>query len=518
MRPARSTLVLIAVLLANASAILFFRYFITVDGPVHVLRASLLETPWSSARHTAHGITYDHAGIGSVGDRILNVLLGFRSPEQAHDLYAALVSCAVLLSAVAFSRVHGSPLGLASLWLAPVPLHVVLFMGLFHFLLGVAVAFASVAWWKWREKESWWRWTGLLVGAVLAWNTHRGAIILLCMLVVPGFLNEVRGKDALLPGVTGRYRLWLLGSVGALLVLGIMWVWPASPSNVYHTVSGTPLLEEANPLRPLFLLDLQEEQWLQGGIGVLLLVSFLTASRARWRMGRKWCWHDVLLAGLLLFALLASIDRALAVPELHIAERCRWLVFLFIAIWLAAISGAQGGWTARVIGGAAVCALPLHLVRLVRAEAALSRLRPVHLAAMEAAGALDPGSLVWPVITDPDRLLQHLEAFVAIRHKGILMAPGEHLHLVLPRDLRRHAGWLYTEDPAWMVRYWRKGIPPEVGQVLFIGSDLERAVGKHPWPTLLGDCYRLRFDNGYARIYTAVPDSTMSALREGSAR
>lgn len=468
--------------------------------------------------HTAQGITYNKAGIGgSLGDRILNVLLVFRSPEQAHDLYAALVSCAVVLTAVAYSRVHGTRMSLASLWLAPVSLHVVLFMGLFHFLLGVAVAFASVAWWKWRKEDPWWRWAGLLAGMAIAWYTHRGAMILLCMLFVPGFLHELRGKGALFPRVIGRYRLWLLGSAGAMLVLGIVWVWPASPSNVYHIVSGAPVIGEANPLRPLFLLDLQEELWLQGGIGVLLVVSFMSAIRARWYMGRKWLWHDALLAGLVFFALLASFHRALAVPELHIAERCRWLVFLFLAIWLTAIAGAHGGWTARLIGGAALCALPLHLVRLVRAEAALSRLRPVHLAAMEAADALGSGSLVWPVITEPDRLLQHLEAFVAIRHKGILIAPGEHVHLAVPFKLWVHAGWLYTEDPAWMVRYWRKGIPPEVDQVLFMGKNLERTVGKHPWPTLLQARFSQTFDNGYARIYTAVPDSTMSALREGSA-
>lgn len=46
--------------------------------------------------------------------------------------------------------------------------------------------------------------------------------------------------------------------------------------------------------------------------------------------------------------------------------------------------------------------------------------------------ALKPGSLVVPVLTDPDPLLQHLEAYVAIEHSGILIAPDEHLRMVLP--------------------------------------------------------------------------------------
>ena len=190
----------------------------------------------------------------------------------------------------------------------------------------------------------------------------------------------------------------------------------------------------------------------------------------------------------------------------------------FLAIWLAAIAGTHGGWIARVIGGAALCAVPLHLVRLVRAEASLSHLRPVHLAAMEAAGALGSGSLVWPVITEPDRLLQHLEAFAAIRHKGILVAPAEHIHLVVPFELWLHAGWLYTEDPHWLVRNWRKGMPPEVDQVLFMGGGIERTVSRHPWPKLLAERFRQTFDNGYARIYTAAADSTSSTKSATSFR
>ena len=44
-------------------------------------------------------------------------------------------------------------------------------------------------------------------------------------------------------------------------------------------------------------------------------------------------------------------------------------------------------------------------------------------------------------------------------------------------------------------------------QVLFMGRDIDLAVGKHPWPTLLDERFRQTFDNGYARIYTAVQDT-----------
>lgn len=55
MRPAHSNILLLALLLANASAILFFRFFTSVDGPIHVLHASLLEWPWTTVDHQAQG-------------------------------------------------------------------------------------------------------------------------------------------------------------------------------------------------------------------------------------------------------------------------------------------------------------------------------------------------------------------------------------------------------------------------------------------------------------------------------
>ena len=269
-------------------------------------------------------------------------------------------------------------------------------------------------------------------------------------------------------------------------------------------------------LRPLYLLHGTEEAWLVLSIGVLLALSFATGLWARWRIGRTVVWHDALLVLLLSLTLIAWIYGTPTAHKVFIAERCQWLALLVLAIWLAAIADTHRGWIAHVIGGAALCALPLQVVRLVQAERSLAHLRDVCSAAIEAGKALAPGSLVIPVVADPDPMLQHLEALVAIQHTGILLAPAEHVHLVLPTTVRRHASWLYTEDPDFLVRHWRKGMPPEVDQVLFLGTDIERAVSKRPWPTLLAGCFRLSYDNGYARIYSAAKDSIPSSKQAAS--
>jgi hypothetical protein len=508
MRPVHANVVLLTVLLANAVAILFFRFFISVDGPIHVLHASLLEAPWTTADHLAQGITYNRASHGFVGDRVLMVLLFFLSPVQAHDVLAALVCCAVVLSAVAFLCAHGTRMGPAILWLAPVTLNVLLIMGLFHFLLGVAVAFGSVAWWKWFAGSPRTRWAGLLIGALLAWYTHRGSPPLLGVLFLMTLFVGPRNTSPA-SGMPGRrslaWRIVLFATLGAAGIIGVLRIGPLVRKVTEGIPDELPGFKAYALLQPFFLLDRTEETWLVLSIGLLLSLSFATGLWARWRMGRRVVWHDALLVLLLSLTLIAWVYGTPTGHKVFIAERCQWLALLVLAIWLAAIADAHRGWIPGVIGGAALCALPLHIGRLVMAERSLVPLRDVYGAAMEASKALAPGSLVIPVVTDPDPLLQHLEAFVAIQHKGILMAPAEHVHLELPTTLRRHASWLYTEDPAWLVRHWRRGIPPEVDQVLFMGSDIERAVSKHPWPTLLGDRFRLSFDNGYARIYTAVP-------------
>lgn len=507
MRPAHSSLVLLALLLANAVALLFFRFFTSVDGPIHVLHASLLDAPWPTAAHEAQGIVYNTAGIpGRLGDRILMVLLLFLSPLRAHDVFAALVCCAVVLSAVAYLRANGTRLGLTVLWLAPLTFNLLLIMGLFHFLLGVAVAFASVAWWRWHANSPRLRWSGLLLGVVLAWFTHRGSPPLLGILFL---LTYFTGPGTVKLAATFRrsslgWRIAFFGALGLAVVVGMFRLGPLVRIVSAGMADELPTFDAIALLRPLFLLDRVREAWLVISIGLLLLFSLAIALWARWRMGRARLWHDGLLVLFLGLILISWVYGTRAAHKVFIAERCQWLAMLTLTLWLAAIADARRGWVARVIGGAALCALPLHIVRLVWTEEAMAPLREVHAAALEASAALAAGSLVVPVVTDSHILLQHLEAYIAIDHDGILVAPAEHVSLLLPPDLASKAYWLYSEDTGWLVRHWRKGIPEEADQLLFMGRDVERAVSKHPWPTLLPDRFRLSYDNGSARIYTAL--------------
>ncbi len=518
MRPSRSFWVLLALLLANAGAILFFRFFITVDGPIHVLHGSLLEAPWSTAQHMAQAIRYDRDQIyGSVGTRVLMVLLVWLSPLQAHVVFAALVCCAMVVSAIAYLRAHGTRMHPAILWLVPVTFNLLLVIGLFHFLLGIAVAFGSVAWWKWFEGSPRVRWSGLFIGAVIAWYTHRGSPVLLGILLLLALVVGPHIPRSTSETVDRTSRIRRIVMIVVLVAAGVVVVLRVVP--LLRTITEgipakLPTFNLTDLLRPLFLLDRTTGGWPIHGIGLLLAISLVAGIVARWRMcfipqagGRRPYWHDALLVLICGLVLLSWIYGTPVGRKVFIAERCQWLALLSLAIWLAAIADAERGWFARVIGIAAVCALPLHIIRLVWAERTLAERQEAYDRTMEACAALDPGSLVVPVIIDPDPLMQHMEAYVAMGHSGILVAPDEHVMVVVPPHLAHHAHWLRTEDGGWLLRHWRRGIPPEVDQVLILGKGIGQAMERLPWPNLLGPRFRSTYENGYARIYTAQRDT-----------
>ncbi|MFZ1692710.1 MAG: hypothetical protein WAT74_05895 [Flavobacteriales bacterium] len=508
MKPPRLALVLTCILLAHAASVLFFRYFITIDGPVHVLHGSLLQAPWSGAGHLAQGSTY----IGSwrsLGDLIPAALLAFCSPQQAHDLFAAVVGCLVVLATLAFLRAHGTGIGLPVLWLAPLLFSTLVIMGLFHFLLGVAICFGTVAWWKWQRHQPAARWAGLLLGAALAYGTHRVAPLLLCALFLLSFAMEWRELRAT---AARNRRLWpviaavilLVGAFQFNRVLGIVNApWPgAVPFNPSYL------------LKSLFILDRTHEQIPVLGIGALLLIALAAAVRGRWMAGRQLLWHDLFLLLFVAFAAVAWVSNSPHGRRLVGADRAHWLALLVLALWLIAIADHARGATMRIIGATAVCAMGLNGMRLHRAERSMAQLEGPHRSMMQASAELRPNSLVLVALAGTDRLQQHMAAYAAMQHSGIFIAPREFLSSTAPATVQDPNAWhRINRDPHWLLRHWRKGIPAEVDQILFLGRNADHVVSKHPWPVLLEGRFRQSFGNDHARIYTAV-DATADPQRD----
>lgn len=502
MKPTQVAVVLLGILLAHAGAILFFRYFITIDGPVHVLHAAVLETPWSAPAHLAQGYTYKDPRSW-LGDGVLAVLLGFCTPEQAHDLFAALVGCGVVLTTVAFLRAHGTRIGVPVLWLAPLLFNTLLFMGLFHFLLGVSVCFGTVAWWKWHRNKPAVRWAGLLLGAALAWTTHRSAPLLLCLLFLPCFALEWWERHRARIDGRSRYQGLLIGAL--VLVVGAFQFHRVLRIMKAPMPSTLPLLDQAYLFKTLFILDRTQEQWLVYGIGVLLLIALVAGAWARWRCGRTLLWHDLLILLFFAFSAIVWISNTPHGRRLVIADRAHWLALLALVLWCIALADHVRGTTARVIGMTAACAMLLNVRRLHQAEHAFATLEGPHRSMLEASAELRPNSIVLVAMAGTDRSQQHIAAYMAIQHSGILVASGDiHLSSVAPSGTKGDEWKRFSRDPHWLMRHWRKGIPSEVEQILILGTNVDRKVGKHPWPVLLSGHFRQSFGNAHARIYTAV--------------
>lgn len=495
--------VILPVLLACASAILFFRFFITVDGPLHMLHAGLLDSFSRGDVPEAGGIRYNAGALhGRLGDAAIIALLRAFSPEQAHNLFAAITGCALMLALTAYARMHGARMNAALLWLAPLGFSFVLIMGLFHFLLGVAVSFGTVACWKRRASAPEQRWFVLLIGAIIAWGTHRAAPVILAILFIASYLPEVIGTASTTGMEQRRARAPLVViAVAMVLLAGCVFVIAQGiPSLLPRSL---PAFDAALLSRPLVLLEPAREMPLVLGMAVLVLLPLGAALWARFRLGLRLVPQDAPLLAALPFQVAAWLGNTPHGRQLLIAERCQWLALLAVVLWLAAMAGTRRDLVATLIGVPALLALPLHIVRTVNAERSFAQLQRPYDLAMEAGSALPPGSLVLPVTTGSNALLQHIEACLALRHDGVLLAPRNQTPISgapLQTDARITG---LARDPYWLLRHWRRGIPPEVGVVLFLGDGARSRAGQHPWPTLLGAGFAPSYENSGARILTA---------------
>lgn len=503
----RISTIFLVLLFANAVAILFFRYFTTVDGPLHVFHASLLSAPWTKTTHLAHGIIYNSDWVqGWLGNRVLMVLLAIVSPEQAHALFASLISCALILAVVAFLRVNGVRIRPAILWLLPITFNFVLLLGLFHFILAVALGFGTVAWWKARAHDPVVRWLGLLFGLVVSFFTHRFGPVMVCALFLPAFFVELLQEYTTRDMVSQRRSFTRVVTTLGLLAMCAFFIARFLQAPPIPRINGLPVINDFSLLRTLYLVDHIQEQWVIRSMGVLLLISITVGVVSRYLLGRTLHWHDAIISLSIGFVLIAWLYSAPSAGMQLVAERSQWLALLMITIWLIAIADVPLKFSSWIIGGAALCVVPLQLIRLVQIEASFAELEQAHNNTMEASATLEPGSLVMPVLASHHWLFQHELSYVAIDHDGILVSAKESVPFIHQDGSPHTSDWLPLRlDPYWLLRHWRSGIPPEIDQVLFIGSGIDPKVGKHPWPALLSGKFMESFENGHSRIYTRIP-------------
>ena len=509
--PSRTALILIGVLLANVAAVLFFRHFTTVDGPMHVLNAAVLESHWTTPRFVADGLTYN-TDILDVhwGDLLLVGLLRFLSPENAHAAFALLVCAALVLSVAACVRAYATRINATVLWLAPLSFNFLLVMGFFHFLLGIAICFGVLAWWKWKERSPLSRWSGVLGGMLLAWLTHRsGPILLGSMMAFLLVVELLQAKAGANKQQAVRTR-WMRPVVAiGLVVMTIVGLRQILGDTV---VRGMPQWNghgEFFLLRPLLLVDRTREIWMLIALGTLLILSVAVGLVVRFRLGRKQLPHDALFLLACCFALTPFFLDTPKMNILYVQERCQLLALLALVPWLSAMANASSNWRGQALGFLALLVLPVQAARMVHLECTLAELQRPQEQVLEVCHRLAPGSLVVMKMAEPNWLLQHLSAAVAIRHNGIVLTEQDHLRPAPPNINGTEIPLLrLTRIPTLLPEHWAHGGTPAVDHILFLGNEtVERGRWTEPWSNMLEEHYWKTFDNGYVLLFTAKPDT-----------
>lgn len=498
------------ILVACAAAPLFFRFFITVDGPMHVLHASVLEQHWTTPRYVADGVAYNTGYLDvQLGDFVLIALLRVLSPEAGHAAYAALVSIALVFAAMAVVRAMHVRVTASLLWLAPVIFSFLLVMGFLHFMLGTAVALAGNALWLRMENDPQRRYAVLLLALIACWCTHRGAPVLLAALAG---LHLIMGLATSMPQ-PGRSvkcaRVIAAVVLAALIVLAAGIALQVLHGNARVAPIHPKLNEGWHVLRPFLLLDRGAEAWAVIGLGALLAIVLVAAVTIRSRAGSRPLPHDVLWVAAMLLIIAPYLHSDAKSRLLFVMERCHWLALLLLVLWIATVCAAGNGPWKRIGTTIALLALMVHGWRLWHTERAMADRRHAHILTMEATAALYPGKAVVPVLAEKHWLLQHLGAFAAIRYDGVFFWTKDHLRMAMQvppiRPVKKYFQRA-SSDRWWLPEHQRSGQPPDITHLLFIGNDTtERGLWLRPWKNMIERRYEVILDNGYCTVYDVRP-------------
>lgn len=455
----------------NTLAVLCFRHFVSLDGPMHLLHAAVLHDSWAGHPRTADGFTVDTDALDlNLGDLPLIALAGQVHPFLLHKLLAALAITCISTGAWCLARAYSPRPSAAWLLVLPFAFGFLLVLGVFHFAIGAGIAMGLCGWWAARPVVRWREVIVLAAGCALATFAHNtGGLLTLLLIgtheVFARWCGPVAWR-ARWSGLPPRVPLLLALAVaitGAVLVALRFAVPVAHPHLEHH-----PLLELAT-LRQILLVDREAEFPYRLTLGGLLMVLLVLAVRARFRT-RALRPADALLAmaGLLFLLSLVRTPRT----ELHFAtDRAQWLGLLLLACWLGAQDQPGRAMPLVLLG-----ILTVHGLRLGFVEQWMHWQKDKDGAAVDASRSFHPGALVMPLVLDDDWLARHRTAYAAIGYTGIMFTPRDHLRFrsarPLDRDARKYLN-MPDNDTGHAVEHLREGRFPVPGQVLVLSPPVD---------------------------------------------
>lgn len=499
----RSRGILLALILSGPLSLAGFRYFITLDGPLHAMRAELLRDHLGPRIHDAAGVHYDFGTMPPrVGDVLMMPFTGWLSPEAVHVLFGALVLGAIAFGAWMLVRACGHRPGMGLLWIAPISFGWIFILGFFPFMLATALAFMAAAGWMGARVIRWWLPILLLPAMFVLANTHRTGVVLLAAMLLCHEATVLTGDRVVRDERWSKFprRFPLTGIAVAALGAGAVLWW-----QFYVRLPGEGIPEVhgdhgRNLPMLLLLLDREAERPLIVAFAALFIIWLGSAVMMRWRTGRRPRKED----GLLLAALAMLAGSFLFDPPhaqlLYLPERAQFTGILLLAVW----ASMQPAWRWSWIPMSAVVAL--HLLRLGYVERRMACYRERHEKLIESVMHLRPGSVVVPAYCERNWLLAHQSAYLVAEHPGVVFASRDHLqyrwdeepHIELITYLKTFEGWW-----GWLGGHNRADLPPDIDHVLIIGRDAQAWSEQAPLlAPVLGSDYEPTFENGYVSVHT----------------
>lgn len=494
-------------IVANAASIVLFRFFLTLDGPMHVLHACALKSAWLSARYATPQVDYlVNLGTLDLFDIILVPLTVVLSPGAAHAVYGAMVLLVLGLGAWSLARAARAANRPLLVWVLPLGFSFILVMGFMTFLLATGLAMFAAGWWMRQDRIT--ASTALKAGGLIlaCQATHRvgGSLALMMMACYEVILflrsrKVSRERWAILPPKL-RNGLLIVGFGGMLYK-----VLSAILTSPRVRVPGNPeFWLGLFRLRPLLLFDAREETPFLIVLGVLLVISLALALFHRLRSRETGPVPDaLLLAGLFLLAV-SVLVRTPNAELLYIGTRAQTIALLLLGIWVA-VALPKNGWSAAL----AALVLVVHSWRMVHMEQRMAGSRQVYEHALEVVDRLPEHGVTLPVVCDDNWMHEHLSAFVAASYRGIFFSPGDHLGF----RHQTHESWQlrdysdgFQQELRWLEDHVASNAPPVIDHIVLFGHGKPVNSRVSNLFAVRDKYFFLQWKNDYAEVWVRDPE------------
>ncbi|MBK6777854.1 MAG: hypothetical protein IPG74_19155 [Flavobacteriales bacterium] len=500
----RGWLLLALLLVANALSLFLFRWFTTLDGPTLALKAAVIESSWTTPKYLADGVAYDVARLpAGPSELIMMAFLKIGGPAFAQTAFGVLAVLMLGLSVIALLRALDVRPHVAVILLLPLSFNYLLVLGVFAFLLSTAMAFATVAWWISIKRLKVLHVFMLLVSLFLCSLVHRSggpvALVLLACCELMVWRSQPDAYRTRWSFAPMKVRLFIIGVVTCAIALLIHRMQLLSSIQGASLSNRSPFLDLVG-FRPFLLFDRSEEVPYLLALGLLFVSLVVVALRRRLKNPRSLMPVDGLAACALVLIMASLLVRNRLADMLFLAERAQTIAFILLALWAVAQPRSV------ISSFLSALALAVHVVRLVHAEEKMAGLEARTKSILTAGAACGEGSVIMPITLEPNWLLTHNAAYLAIDHPGIVLTTRDHLNFTtdsIPAD----PFWWYLNHRYgpwdWFGAHVAQHNPPLIDHVLVIGNDpvLRDSIMEGVQP-VLDSAYWITQDDGYSTLYT----------------